>query len=58
MAANKGHAKAQAIVAACYWDGMGVQQDVQRAVKWYCEAARQVDPISETSRLHLSASFV
>ena len=34
QAAVAGHPKAQAIIAACYWDGMGVSQDVQQAVKW------------------------
>ena len=33
-AARHGHAKAQAMVGACYWDGIGVPQDVSKAVHW------------------------
>lgn len=40
-AANQGHAKAQTLLGACYYDGEGVAQNKQKAVEWYQRAAEQ-----------------
>jgi TPR repeat protein len=44
MAAEQGHAAAQADVAHHYRMGTGVKSDLKEAVKWYTRAAEQGDP--------------
>lgn len=39
--AQNGHAEMQQYLAVCYHDGVGVQQDLAKAVEWYLKAAEQ-----------------
>lgn len=41
IAAEKGNAKAQFLLGACYYNGKGVERDVDEAVRWTRKAAEQ-----------------
>lgn len=41
IAAEKGNAKAQLLLGACYYNGKGVERDVDEAVRWTRKAAEQ-----------------
>ncbi|MBO4369113.1 MAG: sel1 repeat family protein, partial [Desulfovibrio sp.] len=42
--AVNGNATAQVLVGRCFESGLGVEQDLETAVKWYSLAAEQGDP--------------
>lgn len=47
VAANQGHARAQAILGDCYLSGRGVEKDERQAVYWLRKAAEQDDSHAE-----------
>src|SRR5262245_54123378 len=48
-AAEAGVGGAQWRLGSCYEDGVGVEQDVDEAVRWYRKAAEQGDPRGQTN---------
>lgn len=56
-AAQDGHGKAQFYLAACYDNGLGIEQNLGEAMKWYKLAAQQGETEAQTRLEYLEGYF-